>query len=41
MAFTFKLEHPDGTPAEKPTFRSSEPVSRNQHRPRTFGRPLV
>jgi hypothetical protein len=25
MAFTFKLEHPDGTPAEPPTLRSAVP----------------
>ena len=25
MAFTFKLEHPDGTPADPPTIRSAVP----------------
>jgi hypothetical protein len=25
MAFTFKLEHPDGTPADPPTLRSAVP----------------
>jgi hypothetical protein len=25
MAFTFKLEHPDGTPAEPPTLKSAVP----------------
>jgi hypothetical protein len=26
MAFTFKLEHPGGTPAEPPTFRAAIPM---------------
>ena len=26
MAFTFKLEHPDGTPADPPTLRSAVPT---------------
>ena len=25
MAFTFKLEHPDGTPADPPTLKSAVP----------------
>jgi hypothetical protein len=25
MAFTFKLEHPDGTPADPPTLRTAVP----------------
>lgn len=25
MAFTFKLEHPDGTPGDPPTLRSAVP----------------
>jgi hypothetical protein len=25
MAFTFKLEHPDGTPADPPTIKSAVP----------------
>ena len=26
MAFSFKLEHPDGTPADPPTMRSAVPT---------------
>ena len=26
MAFTYKLEHPDGTPADPPTFRAAIPT---------------
>ena len=26
MAFTFKLEHPDGTPADAPTLQSATPI---------------
>ena len=25
MAFQFKLEHPDGTPADPPSFQSGDP----------------
>jgi hypothetical protein len=29
MAFIYKLEHKDGTPADPPTFRSSDGISWN------------
>lgn len=40
MAFTFKLEHPDGTPADPPTLRSAVPVWKPGHTiPRGPGKP--
>jgi hypothetical protein len=35
MAFTFKLEHPDGAPADPPTLRSAVPNWRSATRSRS------